>query len=197
MTDREVMQMALEALTCTGKDDDPGHRCGHCDDYVDRNGLVRAALRAQLAQPDRQALQAAGTHPAPCARHCEAKAFEIEIRGLKSALRAALEQQSDPVFACPRCGHCCPQQQAEPVAWIVDGGKKNGKLLYTHEYAFELVAPKIMCKPLYTSPPQRKPLTEEEAHALIMQDYCIEEYYGSAMELIRSVEQAHGIKDGS
>ena len=41
--------------------------------------------------------------------------------------------------------------------------------------------------------PEQKPLTEEEAHALIMQDYCIEEYYGSAMELIRRVEQAHGI----
>jgi hypothetical protein len=37
-------------------------------------------------EPDRQALQAAGTHPAPCARHCEAKAYEIEIRSLKSML---------------------------------------------------------------------------------------------------------------
>jgi hypothetical protein len=50
MPDREVMQQALDALTCTGEDDDPGHRCGHCDDYVDRNGLVRAALRAALEQ---------------------------------------------------------------------------------------------------------------------------------------------------
>jgi hypothetical protein len=31
-------------------------------------------------------LQAEGKHPAPCARHCEAKAFEIEIRSLKSML---------------------------------------------------------------------------------------------------------------
>jgi hypothetical protein len=37
-------------------------------------------------EPERRALQAAGTHPAPCARHCEAKAFEIEIRWLKSML---------------------------------------------------------------------------------------------------------------
>ena len=55
-----------------------------------------AALKVALAQPplpeqepDRRALQAEGTHPAPCARHCEAKAFEIEIRGLKSALKQA------------------------------------------------------------------------------------------------------------
>lgn len=30
----------------------------------------------------RETLQAAGTHPAPCARHCEATAFNIEIRRL-------------------------------------------------------------------------------------------------------------------
>ena len=46
--DTELMQAALDALTCTGESDDPGHRCGHCDDYVDRNGQVRAALRARL-----------------------------------------------------------------------------------------------------------------------------------------------------
>ena len=46
--DEALMQAALDALTCTGESDDPGHRCGHCDDYVDRNGQVRAALRARL-----------------------------------------------------------------------------------------------------------------------------------------------------
>ena len=38
--------------------------------------------------------QAAGTHPAPCAQHCEANAFQIEIRGLKSHI-AALEIERD------------------------------------------------------------------------------------------------------
>ena len=46
--DDALLQAALDALTCTGESDDPGHRCGHCDDYVDRNGQVRAALRARL-----------------------------------------------------------------------------------------------------------------------------------------------------
>lgn len=31
----------------------------------------------------RHELQAAGTHPAPCARHCESTAYEIEIRRLR------------------------------------------------------------------------------------------------------------------
>lgn len=40
---------------------------------------------------DRTEQQAAGTHPAPCARHCEANAFQIEIRGLKAAHASAVE----------------------------------------------------------------------------------------------------------
>jgi hypothetical protein len=44
-----------------------------------------ARLGQEIEQePDRRVLQAEGKHPAPCARHCEAKAFEIEIRSLKS-----------------------------------------------------------------------------------------------------------------
>ena len=38
--------------------------------------------------------QAAGTHPAPCARHCEANAFQIEIRRLQSHV-SALEIERD------------------------------------------------------------------------------------------------------
>ena len=51
-TKDEALQMALEALTCNDDDDgdDRGHRCGQCDDYVDRNGHVRAAIREALAQ---------------------------------------------------------------------------------------------------------------------------------------------------
>lgn len=36
---------------------------------------------------DRHELQAAGKHPAPCARHCESTAYEIEIRRLRSCLK--------------------------------------------------------------------------------------------------------------
>ena len=47
-----------------------------------------------MEQNDRIAQQAAGTHPAPCARHCEANAFQIEIRRLQSHV-AALEVERD------------------------------------------------------------------------------------------------------
>ena len=47
-----------------------------------------------LIEADRIAQQAAGTHPAPCARHCEANAFQIEIRRLQSHV-SALEAERD------------------------------------------------------------------------------------------------------
>ena len=61
---RSVVEQALEALTCTGEHDDPGHRCTHCDDYVDRNGPARAALRAALGQPqgEQEAAPNGATH---------------------------------------------------------------------------------------------------------------------------------------
>jgi hypothetical protein len=62
-----------------------------------------ARLGQEIEQePDRRVLQAAGTHPAPCARHCEAKAFEIEIRSLNSRLKQAQPQlEQEPT--CPEC----------------------------------------------------------------------------------------------
>ena len=50
----------------------------------------------------RHELQAKGTHPAPCARHCEATAFQIEIRNLRSANRdviAHFEQMREDLAA--------------------------------------------------------------------------------------------------
>jgi hypothetical protein len=44
----QAAQAALDALACTSETADPGHRCGHCDDYVDRNAPVRHALRKAI-----------------------------------------------------------------------------------------------------------------------------------------------------
>jgi len=48
---------------------------------------------------------------------------------------------------------------------------------------------------LYTHPPQRKPLTDEEAFKLVEQDNRMEEYVEAAVRLIRRTEAAHGIKE--
>ena len=95
---------------------------------------------------ERQALQAEGKHPAPCARHCEAKAFEIEIRSLKSALK----------------------QQADPVAWVF---APNNELLWPSEVEVTNPIEIDSYQPLYTSPPQRKPPTEIELDAEFNRGY--------------------------
>jgi hypothetical protein len=40
--------------------------------------------------PDRHEAQARGAHAAPCGKHCEATAFELEFRNLRTLLRLAL-----------------------------------------------------------------------------------------------------------
>lgn len=52
-----------------------------------------AAAKWPHAPAERHAAQAEGKHPAPCARFCEANAFEIELRQLRrenERLRAQL-----------------------------------------------------------------------------------------------------------
>ena len=144
---------------------------------------------------DRRTLQAEGKHPAPCARHCEAKAFEIEIRGLKSALRAALEQQ------------------AEPVAWRTfdgEGGYDYRTYEDNEDYAAEWAKrnPRHVgwVDPLYTTPPQRKPLTDELYNELLFavgRKHLNETRHQTALRYIRQAEMpssepakaAHGIKE--
>jgi hypothetical protein len=47
----QLARESLHVLTCNEEDDDdPGHWCIHCDDYVDRNGPHRSALRAALKE---------------------------------------------------------------------------------------------------------------------------------------------------
>ena len=48
---RELLREALESLTCgdTGDDLEDSHRCGRCDEYVDRNAKLRTKIRTALA----------------------------------------------------------------------------------------------------------------------------------------------------
>jgi hypothetical protein len=104
-----------------------------CSYHCDRPECIKAQrdeLRDRLAQPERHDLQAKGEHPAPCARHCEATAFQIVINNLKAQLA---QPEQEPV-ATVQCIH----------------GITIGYL--------EIMLP--VGTKLYTSPPQRKPLTD-------------------------------------
>lgn len=60
-------------------------RALHAENETLRAGYDAARLEIeslQKAATDRHALQATGAHPAPCARYCEAVAFNIERRNL-------------------------------------------------------------------------------------------------------------------
>ena len=85
------------------------------------------------------------------------------------------------------------QQEQEPVAWMVLGDGEYGE--YTPGKHFDTVGYKeywerrgYELQPLYTAPPQSKPLTDDELVNL---------WYKQStdwMEFARAIEAAHGIK---
>ena len=88
------------------------------------------------------------------------------------------------------------QPEQEPVAWIYKGEKSFDGNKYSDEY--ELTASKQVAlwkdknaKPLYTTPPQRKPLSDEEIGA-ILED--VNAYGTRLYTFARAIEAAHGIK---
>ena len=115
--------------------------------------------------------------------------FAGEFEEIIAALRTALAE---------------PEQ--EPVAWSVLD-KRTGKHWYTHEskYTAEWHAkeyshrepdgsPSMVVTPLYTHPPQRKPLTDEEI-VDIWADVSIDyDDQINIIEMARAIERAHGIR---
>ena len=54
---------------------------------------------------------------------------------------------------CPRCGHCCPQPNQEPVAWW--DGKES--VVFTHDEIYTPNWTDYWTKPLYAAPPAAQP----------------------------------------
>jgi hypothetical protein len=80
--------------------------------------------------------------------------------------------------------------EQEPVAWFTQARNFVPLSEFTKEEA-KLYG----WNELYLRPPQRKPLTDEEAFKLVEQDNRMEEYAEAAVRLIRRTEAAHGIKE--
>jgi hypothetical protein len=79
------------------------------------------------------------------------------------------------------------EPEQEPVAWRWGIPKlKNGDF----EWRYSLNQTRPDAIPLYTTPPQRKPLTDEEVNKLVDD----EDWYNDPHGFVRAIEAAHGIK---
>ena len=91
-----------------------------------------------------------------------------------------------------------PKPEQEPVAWGVFDDNLHD-MFFAKEEAQEMVRLKgdgSTVKPLYTTPPQRKPLTDEQIEEIAegyLVDYRIPA--GCAWNFARDIEAAHGIKE--
>ena len=84
------------------------------------------------------------------------------------------------------------QPEQEPVAWLLykNNHKESFWLDKGDAYALELT-PEHRWEPLYTTPPQRKPLTDEEIERIY------DRYGGNMTNCARAIERAHGIKENT
>lgn len=95
----EIVQNDMVVVSASGQNAPAeimhyAHQYEH-DGPIEIFKVVRTAVGpADLTQQDRRVKQAVGTHPMPCARHCEAVAFAAEIRRLKAA--PDNQQDADP-----------------------------------------------------------------------------------------------------
>ena len=88
------------------------------------------------------------------------------------------------------------QPEQEPVAWGVFEGNLHD-MFFSPSEAQEMADLKgthAEVRPLYTTPPQRKPLTDEEMKKIWYAMQNIVGWY-SFQEIARAIEAAHGIKE--
>jgi hypothetical protein len=177
MTHSEALKLALDAL---GK-----WSSGRDMDAVQLNDLI-ATLEAALEQPEQEPVADSFTMDelTEAAVYAEIPdgPFQSLLIGLQEAIkrRAALEQ---------------PEQ--EPLAWLES---PYGSIRMNTTMRFQFPPQSLKWKiPLYTHPPQRKPLTDEE----ILLDEVLRYHFGcnggagpvsqKGIKIIRAIERAHGI----
>lgn len=96
----------------------------------------------------------------------------------QAALREALAQQIVPSDY---------QDCHQPVAYGYRDARGNIRLLNHYETKMDRI-------PLYTSPPQRQPLTDEEIAAILSQSAGVDlKLNGGDLLFARAIERAHGI----
>ena len=148
-------------------------------------GLLVDALRAALAQPE-QDLQLVANF---------LKEYGLEVLEVIAALKAQPEQEAVMVNGLTEVetnatasvmGLTQPRPEPELVAWMQTENFIDSAGLWDERKTFNFEGDGT---PLYTAPPQRNPLTEEEIAALSEQHI-----FASRMtKFVRAIEKAHGI----
>ena len=100
------------------------------------------------------------------------------IDGMQHQMQSSVDKAVNPMA----------QPEQEPVAWRYRMPVEDGHWVWN--YATYIDDPKDQrCEPLYITPPQRKPLTDEEIWKFV--DQC----KGGRIDFARAIEAAHGIKE--
>ena len=200
MNKTELLEMALEKLTAASN-------------YIDTLGGVskgyrmdierlKAALEAK-DEPDWKALVL--NHNADCESRCDMERCKYKPYFEHNGRRCP----DCPVHETIDVEYTPPQQEAkdEPVAWMYDWTTSEGEFIqnWTTSEAETLrdTEPTIITnvRPLYTTPPQRKPLTVEEIHQIFIANSVVVDNGNAYMvaglrtvNIARAIEAAHGIK---
>ena len=171
MTDREIMQQALEALEhiIYWDNEKPEWEYAHA---------AITALRSRLAQPE------------------QPTKIDIDYwMSSRSQIIAALAKAGFTLMSNANGFWLepAPQPEQEPMAWLYRDSWGALKLSQT-------TPPPVGAFPVYTTPPQRKPLTDEWIHrTTILMGFNPEwtTEIGMAHAIVRAAEAAHGIKENT
>jgi hypothetical protein len=121
------------------------------------------------------------------------------LADLLEAVEAAIEAGDwkvdgacDPDLAIRQAKQALAQPEQEPVAWVCMTDQYSKIVRFEWE-TFGNVTP------LYTTPPQRKPLTDEQIGKILDDPNIAEKNQGNWLVLpyayARAIEAAHGIKE--
>ena len=187
MTEREALKLALEALKDAGK-----------DDFWRYQDKAITAIKEALAQPEQEpvAWRIRCTDPMRdwvlMYRYpkTEEQFSNMEIQSLYTIPPQSWEKFCDSNCVWTDHHPDCKLAEQKPVAletvyetiiqWDEGGGKRSRR-----ELARRIVS-------LYTTPPQRKPLTDEEIKAVCAETWSYDPYV-----IARAIEAAHGIKENT
>ena len=193
MTKDEALKMALEAL-------EKSHICPLLPD--DCSEAITAIKEALMSDTD-------GAQPESC-EYCkgtgDVHSFDGEWRGVCVCKAGkALEQPEQEQLMSDQINYgmsvtqggkridpmsIYKEPEQEPVAWMYEVNKAHTclDLFEPPDDAYD----EGTLHPLYTSPPQRKPLTDEEVEK--MDEWLFDQPFWRVLMLVRAIEAAHGIK---